>query len=123
MQCPICSNDLILKECAPCDDCGHLAEEIQHLKEGIHTYKRYSVYQDLSLQLCDFCEVDFGSYIPSYFGFKDNHRLKFEDFEFIAYIDNPQIRYDKYCHECDRKLNFLNFLFEIRLKNQIDDQL
>lgn len=113
-QCPICFSDLELKDCAPCDDCGHLEEEIKHFKQGIHQYNIYNIYKGLRLQLCDFCEVDFGSYKSEYLGFNNNKRIGYGSFEFVFSVENPSIEKDKYCPECGRRLKFLKFLRELR---------
>ena len=105
-------------ECAPCYDCGHLPEEIEHFKNGKHKYRIYDVHEGLRLQLCDFCDVDFGSYKSEYLGLENEKRIGFEDFEFIAELENPKLEKDKYCHECNKRLKFLIFLRDIREKNK-----
>ena len=111
-QCPICYTELEEIECAPCYDCGHLPEEIEHFKSGKHTYTIYDVYRGLKLQLCNFCDVDFGSYNPEYFGI--GKKLDLGGFTFVQESQNPKLEKDKYCPECERRLKFLTFLKEIR---------
>ena len=113
-QCPLCYTILELIDCAPCDDCGNQAEEINHFNEGIHTYKIFNVYKGLKLQLCNFCQVDFGSYKSEYLGFKNKETLFINDFEFISDVKNPEITKDKYCPSCNKRLKFLNFIKKIR---------
>lgn len=113
-QCPICYSELQVIELAPCNDCGHLKQEIQHCKEGKHRYNVYTVYHDLTLQLCDFCDVDFGSYSSEYFGFSSNRRIGFEDFEWISEVKQPTIQKGKYCPQYNKGLTFLEFLWDIR---------
>src|SRR6185436_14378264 len=116
-QCPICYHELEVRDCAPCDDCGWEATEIEHFKEKKHTYNTYEIYKELRLTLCNFCDVDFGSYKPEYFGFRNGHRIGFEDFNFISQMKNPRIVKDKFCPECLHRLKFLNFIFDIRQIN------
>lgn len=116
-QCPICYADLEVRDCAPCHDCGWDSKEIDHFRENRHTYKTYDIYKGLQLTLCDFCDVDFGSYKPEYFGFKNGHRIGFQDFHLIKEVRNPQIAKDKFCPQCSSRLKFLNFLFDIRQLN------
>ena len=113
-QCPICYGPLEVIDCAPCDDCGHMPEEIDHLHQGQHDYKIYEVYHGLRLQLCDFCDVDFGSYKPEYLGFKHGRGIGWENFAFVAEVHSPTVEKDKFCPECDRRLKFLTFLRDMR---------
>lgn len=118
-QCPICFGELEPRDCAPCDDCGwDVPTEIEHLKEGIHTYTTYEVYQGLRLTLCNFCAVDFGSYKSEYFGFENKRRIDFFDFNFVKQIEYPVVVKDKFCHECSARLKFLKFVTEIRKLNK-----
>ncbi|MET4105726.1 hypothetical protein ABIB60_001060 [Hymenobacter sp. UYP22] len=92
--------------------------ELEHLQASRHSYITYSVYQGLSLTLCDFCTVDFSSYIPKYFGFKKSERLQFENFEYIAKLNQPTALLDKVCPTCNHKLRFLRFVQAMRDLNQ-----
>lgn len=116
-QCPICFNELEVRDCAPCDDCGGDPEELEHLKANKHVYRRYEIYKGLSLILCDFCDVDFGSYSPTYFGFTNAKHIGYQHFHELSELKTPVIAKDKYCAVCRKKLKFLNFLSEIRQRN------
>ena len=116
-QCPICYTELEIRVCAPCDVCGWDLKEIDDFKENKHTYKTYEIYKGLQLTLCNFCDVDFGSYKPEYFGFANGKRIGFQDFHLVKEIKNPQIAKDKFCPQCSARLTFLNFLFDIRQLN------
>lgn len=121
-QCPICFSELEVRDCAPCDDCGwNVPTEMEHLNEGEHTYATYEIYQGLRLTLCNFCAVDFGSYKSEYFGFKNDKRIDFDDFNFVRQIDHPEIVKDKYCPECSARLKFLEFVTELRKLNEMQD--
>jgi hypothetical protein len=116
-QCPICFNELEVRECAPCDDCGWDPIEIEHFKKGEHTYAIYEIFNGLKLTLCNFCDVDFGSYDFEYFGFERGKYLDLHDFNYVKDIEFPQIETDKFCPACSRRLKFLNFVFKIRQIN------
>ena len=66
-HCPICYTALETREVAPCYDCGHDPEELVHLAEGRHTYDEIETLGARAV-LCDFCQSDFSSYDPTYFG-------------------------------------------------------
>jgi len=116
-QCPICYTELEIRDCAPCDDCGWDPQELEHFKANQHVYRTYEIYKGLRLTLCNICDVDFGSYLPETFGFKDRQRIGFQDFHLIKDIKNPQIQNCKFCPECKRTLRFLNFQFDIKQLN------
>ena len=65
--CPLCHTRLEVRKVAPCVDCGHLEEEIDHALNGQHTYAEMRVFGELNIILCNFCQVDFGSYDPQFF--------------------------------------------------------
>ncbi len=117
MECPICNSDMASIEVAPCYDCGHSKEEITELKNDEHEYYLYEIFGE-KIILCDFCDADFDSYYPEYFGLLkdlpqeypfDQNRLKIEDAE---------VKTDYYCKKCQRRLAFLNFLKTVREKNK-----
>ncbi len=112
-QCPICYSELIVISCAPCHDCGNFEHEIEHFKEGQHSYSIYKVYKGLELQLCNFCAVDFGAYRPEAFGFKDRTRIDYYDFEIVKLIEKPSLEKDKFCPQCKRRLKWLSFIAKI----------
>ena len=118
-QCPVCYNELEVRDCAPCDDCGGNEKEIRHFQQGIHTYKIYEVYQGLRLTLCNFCTVDFGSYKSEYLGFSGNQRIDFENFVFVRDLVDPQLVKDKFCPECSARLKFLHFVSTVRELNKV----
>lgn len=120
-QCPICYTELEVTECAPCHDCGHSELELKHFKEGIHRYNIYDVYKGLKLQLCNFCDIDFGSYKSGYLGFKDNRRIGYENFDFVSEVEPAALEKDKFCPECNKRLKFLIFLRNLKEIIQQED--
>ena len=67
MKCPICNENMKKKKVAPCFDCGHEESEISELINDEHEYHIFEVFGQ-EIVLCDFCDADFGSYYPDYFG-------------------------------------------------------
>ena len=65
-------------------DCGHDPQELQHFADCQHTYAENLIFGPLSLVLCNFCQVDFGSYDPTYFGLPPRARIGFEYMSFVA---------------------------------------
>ncbi|HEY2856346.1 MAG TPA: hypothetical protein VGJ18_26125 [Gemmatimonadaceae bacterium] len=73
-HCPICYAELELRDVAPCWDCGHAPRELDDLREGRHTYDKLCVLGQ-PIVLCDFCQADWTSYDPAYFGQPVGRRL------------------------------------------------
>ena len=118
-QCPLCFTPLKVREVAPCMDCGHIPEELQQFVENQHTYAEYRIFGSLSLVLCNFCEVDFGSYDSAYFGAPPNARLGFEWMSLVRDITPLPHTFDKVCPECHRRLAFLEFVCAARELHQM----
>lgn len=72
--CPICFTSLETREVAPCYDCGHDPEELVHLAERRHTYDELETL-GARVILCNFCQSDFSSYDPTYFGLPRGTRI------------------------------------------------
>lgn len=112
MQCPICSGELHEIQVAPCFDCGHATGEIEECARGEHEYHTFSLW-DQRLVLCDFCDADFGSYYPDYFGLPESSPQDYP-LELVEIVDSPSISTDLYCPLCKRRLAFLQFLKAVR---------
>ena len=95
-------------------DCGHYPIELEHHAEGMHSYAEYRIFGSLSLILCDFCQVDFGSYDPTYFGLPASTRIGFEYMEFVRDYEPSWQTFDTVCPECHRRLAFLEFVASAR---------
>jgi len=109
-HCPICHTILKVIDVAPCWDCGHMPRELDELARGEHTYTEYRVFGHHHIVLCNFCEVDFHSYNPDYFGLPARGRLIDANLEFLREFPRPwKVAKDKYCHECQRRLAFSKF--------------
>lgn len=114
-HCPVCHSQLEFKEVTPCDECGADDFELDHFKE--HKYHEYVLYHGLRLVLCDFCDVDFGSYNPTYFGFQKGERISYKDFQIVREITDIKMTKGKFCPKCSYNLPFLKFVNECRVKN------
>jgi hypothetical protein len=99
-------------------DCGHDPEELRHFAEGKHTYSEYRIFGTLSLVLCDLCQVDFGSYDPTYFGLATGTPIGFEFMSFVRDIVPPPNSFDRGCPECQRRRSFLHYVSAARELHQ-----
>jgi hypothetical protein len=88
-------------------------KEIEHALMGRHTYSQMRVC-DFILTLRDFCQVDFGSLRPEFFGLSKNERIGYEKMQFVRDVKDTSIRKDKVCVRCGYRLSFLKFIAEIR---------
>lgn len=114
-RCPICISALEPRTIAPCYDCGHRASELVELANGDHVYHEYRAFGHHSLVLCDFCDADFGSYHPSYFGLPGQAATIGEVLELVRPFDPSQYPIaDSYCDSCGHRLAFLKFLSAVR---------
>lgn len=115
-HCPLCYEPLEVREVGPCMDCGFHPWEIEHARTGIHTYAEYRIFGELSLVLCSFCQCDFGSYDPTFFGLPRGIRVGMErgrGWEFVREVQ-PFIGKDKCCTQCGYRLKFLEFVARAR---------
>src|SRR5688572_29956744 len=112
-HCPLCFEPLEVREVGPCMDCGFDPKEIEHARQGIHTYAEYRIFGNLSLVLCNFCQCDFSSISPGYFGLPGRARIGLGYWEFIRDVE-PVITKDKCCPQCKHRLPFLEFVVRAR---------
>jgi hypothetical protein len=95
-------------------ECGCEPEEIEEAKSGYHTYAEYRIFGDLSLVLCNFCQADFSSYDPTYFGLPLGTRIGMQrGWQFVKNVP-PTIAKDKCCPVCRHRLPFLEFVTAAR---------
>ena len=113
--CPLCFGSLSVREVAPCHECGGSPDEVAHFFAGKHTYAEYEVFPGLSLILCNFCQVDFTSYDPQYFGLAPRTKIGLSgSMRFVRDIHPTEVDRDKYCEQCGRRLRFLRFVSDAR---------
>jgi len=113
--CPVCSGPLEERGVAPCFDCGHAASEVEEYKRGEHKYHVFSLWGQ-ELVLCDFCDADFGSYYPDYFGLPEGP-LPDYPLQLVRQVETPVLSKDLYCSHCKHRLAFLDFLSKVRAHN------
>lgn len=106
-SCPICAGSLEMIDIAPCFDCGHSPSELGELVRGEHEYHVFEIWGH-EIVLCDFCDADFGSYYPEYWGLP---RGPFPDYllALVRKVGNPEVGRDWFCPACKHRLAFLRF--------------
>jgi len=107
-HCPLCYSELEVREVAPCYDCGDDPAELVELAEGQHTYDEVEVLGARAV-LCNFCQADFSSYDPTYFGRPLGAPVG-RDMQLVRRISEPRASVDKFCPQCRRRLAFLRFV-------------
>ncbi len=116
-QCPICFSSLVIRDVAPCFECGAQEKEIAEYHEGKHKYHEYEVFPGVNAILCNFCDVDFGSIDPTFFGLPRKAKIGYEKMKLVREIENQGITKDKYCLECNHRLSYLRFVASARIQN------
>ena len=109
-HCPICQTELEVRNVTPCHDCGWSDDELEHYRE--HTYSEVRALGVEGIVLCDFCDVDFASYDPTFFGLPRGTRLQFP--EHLRGVEQIRIGKDKFCPACRARLAFLKFVSKVR---------
>jgi hypothetical protein len=107
-DCPICAELLQQIDVAPCFDCGHSPEELGECIRGEHTYHEFEIWGS-RIVLCDFCDADFGSYYPDYWGLPAGPLPDYPLVQ-VREIERPAIQRDLFCTSCRHRLAFLSFL-------------
>ncbi|MCG8710475.1 hypothetical protein JHU04_003768 [Brenneria sp. 4F2] len=106
-RCPICAGELHSIPVAPCFDCGHAKGELKECKRGEHEYNVWRLWGQ-ELVLCDFCDADFDSYFPDYWGLSSK-RIASYPLQWVRKVERPRIAEDLYCPACRHRLAFLLF--------------
>ncbi|MEM7040640.1 MAG: hypothetical protein AAF570_26995 [Bacteroidota bacterium] len=112
-DCPVCEGPLERRTVSPCMECGGDPRELQHLADGTHNYARVRVFDRFSLILCDFCQIDFGTWPSYYFGMPRTRHLGFNDLTFAEEVPAKASEGD-YCPDCGYRLPFLQFVVQVR---------
>lgn len=115
-NCPICYTELVTQKVTPCMNCGRYESKLNQNKN--RQYREYELYFQQRLILCNFCDVDFSSYDPTYFGFKKDKKLGLGDFNFVKEMLDKSLKKDKYCPACKHRLPFLKFIQKCRAENK-----
>jgi hypothetical protein len=120
-QCPVCDSQLEVRDVAPCWDCGALPEELDEFKRGEHEYSEWEVFPGLTAVLCDFCDADFGSYDPTYFGLPKGSEIGMDEMRPLRKLEGLSITEDGYCPKCRQRLAFLNLISKAREQNKANE--
>ena len=112
-HCPICFEEIEVRDVAPCFDCGWDPTELEHLAAGKHTYMEVLAF-GIPIVVCNFCLVDFSSYDPAFFNLRPGAKIGLGEFVEVREIANPSRSKDKFCPACRRRLAFLRFLEKVR---------
>jgi hypothetical protein len=92
-------------------ECGAVPAELDHARSGKHTYAIYRIFGKFDVVLCNFCQVDFSSYDPKFFGLPRNRRVGLgHDLDFVKDLKDCSIRKDKWCPKCGYRIGFLRFV-------------
>jgi hypothetical protein len=113
-HCPLCHSELEVRDVAPCEECGGFPEELEHFRQGKHTFTEYEVFPPLKVVLCNFCDVDFGSHDPTFFGLPARTRIGFEYMRPCRPVEVKALARDKFCPHCGLRLAFLRFVQRAR---------
>src|SRR5215204_1432475 len=113
-HCPLCYTALEVTDVAPCMECGNLPDEIENALAGKHTYAEMRIFGDLTLVLCDYCQVDFGAFNPEVFGLPKGVRIGYGKMQFLRDVEEVRIGKDKICPQCRHRLPFLKFVQRAR---------
>ncbi len=113
-NCPVCFGPLETREMAPCYDCGENPEELEHFRQGDHTYAVYEIFPGLELTLCDFCSDDFNAYNPEFFGLPRHTKIDFNNLKMVCEVNQPSLRMGQACADCGLRLEFARFVVRAR---------
>jgi len=94
---------------------------LEECRTGHHTYAEYEVFPGVAAVLCNFCDVDFGSYDPTVFGLPNGTKIGSERMHLIRVV-KPEIGKDKYCPTCQHRLAFLTFKETAKEKNEANNR-
>ncbi|MCC8468961.1 hypothetical protein LN470_03860 [Xanthomonas phaseoli] len=81
--------------------------ELQECLRGEHEYHLFRIWGQ-EIVLCDFCDADFGSYFPNFWGLPAGCPPDYP-LELVTKIENPHLAQDGHCAACQHRLAFLLF--------------
>lgn len=114
--CPLCNTALVWRPVSPCMECGGDPRELRMLEDLAHSYNEVLVFGEFSLVLCDFCQIDFGTYPSYFFGLPRHQHLGFNDLVFQQQIE-PKLAFDWVCDHCGYRKGFLDFVSQLRARS------
>ena len=112
-QCPLCAAPMVWRPVSPCMECGADPRELKMLQDAAHSYHQVLVFGRFPVVLCDFCQIDFGTYPSYFFGLPRHHPLGFNDLVEVGSVA-PVLEADWVCDSCGYRLEFLKFVTALR---------
>ncbi|QJR11205.1 hypothetical protein DSM104443_02278 [Usitatibacter rugosus] len=88
--------------------------ELAHWRDEKHHFTEYEVFSGLRLTLCNFCDVDFSSYNPEFFGLPPKSKLGLSKMNVSRAVSDASPGIDKFCSHCGYRLAFLRFVQRAR---------
>ena len=124
-RCPLCYEELTVVETTPCISCGQSETSLKILQQDINekfshdsvTYSNYRAFEKIEMILCNLCIFDFTSVAPEFLGLEKAKTICSSYFQFLTNVENPEIRKDKYCLNCNMRLAYLLFVKQARELN------
>ena len=111
--CPLCAQVMAWRPVSPCMECGGDPRELKMLQDQAHSYNEVLVFGRFRLLLCDFCQIDFGTYPSYFFGLPRNRHLGFNDLVYQRTVD-PVLGHDWVCTGCGYRLAFTQAVLAMR---------
>ena len=116
-HCPLCATALEEREVAPCEECGGFPLELEHFRAGRHSYAEYEVFGGLRLVLCNFCDANFSTFDPVFFGLPRNAPCGHESMRHVLTVKPAGTSRDRFCPSCRYRLAFLRFVMRARARH------
>ncbi len=105
---------MVWRAVSPCMECGGDPRELKMLQDGAHSYNEVLVFGRFSLVLCDFCQIDFGTYPAYFFGLPRNKHLGFNDLAYQRMVE-PVLGQDWVCTGCGYRMEFVQAVLGMRI--------
>ncbi len=106
----MCGAIMVVREVAPCLECGGESEELEKLARGVHSFARYDCFDGEIL--CDFCDCDMPSSDPCFWGLPNDFNWE-EAFAVSRYEKLGRLREWKKelaCPKCRNTLRLQSFV-------------
>jgi hypothetical protein len=111
--CPLCAAGMHWRDVSPCMECGGDPRELKMLDDAAHSYHEVLVFGRFPIVLCDFCQIDFGTYPSYFFGLPRQQHLGFNDLHYSGTVQ-PTLGQDWVCTSCGYRMAFSKFVQALR---------
>lgn len=112
-SCPLCEAAMRWRDVSPCMECGGDPRELRMLQDAAHRYFSVLVFGQFPVVLCDFCQIDFGTYPSYFFGLPRQQHLGFNDLRVVEAVE-PSLGQDWVCTGCGYRQAFARFVQGMR---------